>query len=720
MGSPTRAPSRSPGAECHGPASSAAKVVRTMIDSTRELGRFESGHARRVAIDGGHKKPWITCRLAGAGIDSESFTSRIFTSTGRVRTRDGADRRSSREAHMAQFKDLDLEPRARLTFAIFLIAEPSALVEGLFEKDGSFWIVCPNLATTRADGKTIAEWFAYSVRPAAHPIDLRAKRPEGARLLEPCSPDEMADGYGIARSLEAERRFLAMLLPTGFPLDGIRVDDRELYVQVERELTAAETESLHAALDRTGEALPVHVEVTGGAPKAYKRGDGIDLTPVRLLSGTLPEVVRASTEEDEAFWRDNYRRVLRGQLPLAAIVSPRDPTAPACLVATTFPTENVRSYLSLYSSVVLHLPLADRVDSVLQTLGISRRDLLSLVSSGHVSFVAPQSIDRYDASFLADILSVSRTAVTLSRRLAAAAWADQFARNPIFTPPSDVLHRRAILRVIGRIADAAKDPHFSGYLRAFARSLSEAWQFQEYSLHTRGAMAALNGPLARVATGVMEYLSGKNFFIELGSSATSIEWASALGLHYAPFVSDSFSELGHCEVLLAFNTGAVRGRPLAQPTEFKVAEDLLVLDMDADVNSLVRDLGTGDLARFRTLVRDLAVPCRPQEELADLVRDWNDQVRRYSNRRDRVRSMGLVGAALGAATALGVPPLQALSAALVPALVTLFHEELAAVSASVGIALDEANAKLAMVSIDSRPIHRDAVLLARMRTVTKK
>jgi hypothetical protein len=125
---------------------------------------------------------------------------------------------------MAEFKDLDLEPRARLTFAIFLIAEPSALVEGLFEKDGSFWIVCPNLATKRADGKTIAEWFAYSVRPAAHPIDLTLRRPEGARLLQPCSPDEMADGYGIARSLDAERRFLAMFLPTGFPLDGIRVE----------------------------------------------------------------------------------------------------------------------------------------------------------------------------------------------------------------------------------------------------------------------------------------------------------------------------------------------------------------------------------------------------------------------------------------------------------------------------------------------------------------
>ena len=287
---------------------------------------------------------------------------------------------------MATFDQLDIEPTARQVYDAFLLGAPLVPVEGLFKRGQQYFLVCPVLDMKRSDGRTVQEWFDHSVRPAAHPIYLVKQRPEGSEELPPRTASEIADSYGVSRTLHSALRDLALLLPTGFPFIGVRVEEREMYVAVERELQPDEHAALAVLLSRIGDALPFHVEVTPVPTTAYKRPQGIELTPSRLVRSSLPKPLYDLVEDDEAFWRDNYQAAMRGELSLGKIVQAPLGLGEACLVGSTFVPENLRSYLSLYPKVVLTMPLAERVDAILEGLAVTRGELVSLAHLGHVHF----------------------------------------------------------------------------------------------------------------------------------------------------------------------------------------------------------------------------------------------------------------------------------------------------------------------------------------------
>ncbi|MGK3966823.1 hypothetical protein WMF01_40285 [Sorangium sp. So ce1667] len=274
------------------------------------------------------------------------------------------------------------------------------------------------------------------------------------------------------------------------------------------------------------------------------------------------------------------------------------------------------------------------------------------------------------------------------------------------------------INVIGPLARLEESSHDAGQLiRAMRLGLSEAWPYYEHAIHVRGAMASTVGPLAHVARALARDIWGNDYFIELGSAALAIEWASALGASFAPFETDEYSEVGHAELLLALHSGVER-RPtsLARATEFSVAKKLLVLDNDVDVFDFVHELQAGDLARLRALVRGIARPSRTAEEIEDIVSMWNRQISAYERRADRLKTMSLAGFALGAVSKVsGVPDLVSIStviAAAMPAALTILNEEVAGERASVGGFIDGINARLANVQ-------PSAVLLSRMRKMVK-
>lgn len=230
-------------------------------------------------------------------------------------------------------------------------------------------------------------------------------------------------------------------------------------------------------------------------------------------------------------------------------------------------------------------------------------------------------------------------------------------------------------------------------------------------------MASIAGPLAQVARAMLLALTGVDYFIEMGAAATDVEWAAAMGAHFAPFDSDEYSEVGHARFLVALQSGVERkATSIANPTAFSVAKDLLVVDNEVDVMDFVQELGNGDLARFRTLVRSIAAPDRTPEEIEEVIDLWNRQIRAYERRPDRLRSMGLTGLALGTISKMaGAPDLISLSATLlpmVPAGLTYLDEDLLKDRAALSSTIDAVNARLAGV-------HRDSVLLARMKKLVK-
>ena len=614
---------------------------------------------------------------------------------------------------------LDFEPIARQVYDDFLVELAGVPVEGLFVLNDHYFIVSPSLGSTMADGRRVADWFQHERMPLGMPIQLVAERPAGAVELGVRTADQVRIGYGVVRTRNDIVRELAVRLPAQFPLTSVAVEGRVLVVTVSRPTNDEEQRQLVSTVAETGDPLPLEVRVdavarptVGTAANTVK----LELVPSRLWPD-LPAPTRSFLEEDEAFWRDNVRRTLRGELTVEAVLGPdRRPTGSStCLVATTFEPGNIRSYLSLYNDMVLVLPLAERVEMVLTALGVTRRELLELVDRKKVRFVAPQSIERYDATFLGELVEVSPSAVTGSRRLAAAVHADQVARNPLLVFPGTALDRRTVLRALRRMGDV--QPETSTVMLALADGLAAAWPFYEHSLHARGAMASISGPLAHVSRELAKRLTGNDYLIELGATAQNVEWASAFGAHFAPFESEQYTELGHSELLLAIHGGVPRGAaPLARASQFDVAEGLLVIDSKVDVIDFVTTLGEGDMGRFHDLVRGIARPGRPPEEVSELVSMWNRQVRQYERRPDRVKSMRLGGLLLGtAAKVAGAPDLLSLSAAVLPALpalLTYVQEDLMGERASLGTVMDDLNARLAGVQ-------RDAVLLARLRKLVK-
>jgi hypothetical protein len=617
---------------------------------------------------------------------------------------------------MMTTETVDVEPIARQVYDTFLLAVPGVPVEGLFQKAGEHFIVSPALDMRLADGRTVRAWYEEDLMPLGFGIHVVKERPEGSVELECRSPAQVADAFGIIRTLMTVRRDLALMLPASFPLVSVASENRKLVVGVSRALEDAEHTFLVLAMARAGNPVPVEVSVTEPVPPKLTRGGTIELVPTRFHA-ELPAVVRSFLEADEDDWRAQYPRVLAGSIrPEAILGERRFAVGEACLVGTTFPQgpENIRTYLSLYDKIVLVMPLRERVADTLVNLGVSKRSLFELVDRGRVFFIAPQSVERYDTAFLGEVLDVRPQALVGSRMLAAAVHADDVAHNPLFVFPGTAFDRRTVIRTVHRIADA--QPASKTALASLAEGLAQSWRDYEYALHVRGGMTPISGPLACVARALAQRLTGNDYFMEMGAAAANISWASALGAHFAPFEAEGYSEVGHCEVVAAVRGGAVRGSvQLARPSQFAVAEDLLVINNDVDIVDFITTFGSGDLARFRDLVRNLARPGRSKEECQELIDLWNRQVRRYDRKTDRIKSMGLVGLLLGSAARFGMPdlvPVSAVVGLLLPAALTLTQEEWIGKSPELGMVMDGMNATLAGVQ-------PNAVLLARLKKLVK-
>jgi len=173
--------------------------------------------------------------------------------------------------------------------------------------------------------------------PCGMGILLVKDRPEGAVELACRSAGQVADSFGVVRTRSTVLRDLALMLPTGFPLLSISVQNRTLVVCVSRALDDSEHTALAFTIAQAGDPLPVDVQVVQDELPAMTHAIGAELVPTRL-QGELPAAVRSFLEADEDYWRGQYRRVIAGSVRPKDILGERRFTEnEACLVGTTFP-----------------------------------------------------------------------------------------------------------------------------------------------------------------------------------------------------------------------------------------------------------------------------------------------------------------------------------------------------------------------------------------------
>ncbi|WP_434041324.1 MULTISPECIES: hypothetical protein [Sorangium] len=609
---------------------------------------------------------------------------------------------------------LDQTPEAQRVYDAFLVSFPNLPVHGLFENAGRFAIVAGGIEESLVPA---LRRFISTFAPAHLWIEVVSSVPQEYSEVAPRTGVEFRSAKGSYVTMSEWDRALSLHLSSDFPYVGCEkgTGGVALVIRVSRALTPREDAKLAVLLDELGFTASTGIKVMqpGEVLSHYHRNDrdGLVLKPCRWFDA-LPNVLVSRLERDEDLWRNQSRSAGRREF-----MGPPWQESPgsSCLVQTTFPPENIRAYLSLYSHVIVEAPIEGRVQETLDCFGVDRRSFKELVATGSVRLIVPRSIDRYDTGWLAELCEAAPNGVLFSRELAAYAQQDQARRNPLLLTPAKADDRRLVLRALDKVAamDRFRAADVKPILTALRSALSEHWAWAEYMDFARGAMSSLTGVLATHSIHLMQELHGKDYTIELGSVAERVEWAGALGAHLVPFEHAEYSEVGAANFVVALASGVrADSVPVASPQAFSVASELLAFANDTDAVEFAKELGNGDLYRFRGLVASIVKPGRSAEEIEEIVRAWNAQVRHYNRSPDRVRSFGIGGIVLSA-IALG----KALPGAdqvvpfvtpFLPLITTKLVEDLAPRYASVGHALDEANATLARAA-------PPAVLLARMR-----
>ncbi len=607
----------------------------------------------------------------------------------------------------------DFRESARCCYETLALVVPDVQLKGLFTDGTQYFFVCAGATTRLVDGQPLGTWFYGRHVPICSPFVVCEAAPVGGTEVPARTAEEIALAKGHASTIRQIWSQLSLALPHDFPLVDIRDGEGFVRVVVADKLADDEADLLAQAVREIGLVPPYEVEVDAG-PAAVAPADGFMLTPARALAPSLTSALAVLVEEDEEHWRASRIGLLTAVGAEPVQRGPwNDLQGSACLVSTTFKPDNIRRYFSFYSQVVLVAPLASRLEDTLKCLSVTRHELTSLVASGHVRVLFPQSLDRYDQKWVEELAEAGADGLLFSRRLTSVALQDMRRRLPVLFTPAPVLNDRTFLRSLSMAIDAAP-AHARPFFSAMLTTLPECWDKLESALNLCGAMAALDGPLVRFAAKLLHDLTGRNLWLELGSASAPLEWAGALGADYCPAEHEEYSEAGAAALLSALHTGfGGAGAPSVISQELVLADNLLGVDNDADIASFVRDLGASDRDRLRALVRDLSKANPSEDEVRDAIDKWNSFVRKYELKPDRVRAFGLAGIVLAGAKALSGGP-SALAtvtpwlAALMPYVMTHLSEDLVRENALLGRFLDRVNGALA----GAPP---NAVLLSRMR-----
>jgi hypothetical protein len=437
-----------------------------------------------------------------------------------------------------------------------------------------------------------------STPPESPTIELKPRTPlERARVpFEPTSPRDLFSA-------------LALALPSTFPDFEVATEKRDRRAVVIRvaALDADEECQLRQAAATLG--FP-SINIDSSVPPARSTTPAqnkLTIIVSRSQRAALPAAIRHHGEEDEDFWRDTRDRVFTEPEVGSDELLGHEwrPHTSRCLVTTTFPPRDLRTYLSLYGEVILSPPVGDGVDA-LAALGVSEEQLAALVATGRVRVILPQSLERYSDRLLGCLGEVSEAPgrVLMSRRLAAAAAVDSRSRLPLLYPAISVEERAAVLGALEQVGEELPLP-MRDHARALAKELIRAWGDWESFIHDRGAMGLLSCGVGPLAATIFEQITGRDLHIEFGSASLAVEWALPLRAAVFPAHVSGYSEEGHTS-LLAMLLSGVHPRGPGPNITLDVADGLLSIGSGPSALEVATHLGGGDVDRFRNLVLDVA------------------------------------------------------------------------------------------------------------------
>lgn len=451
-------------------------------------------------------------------------------------------------------------PYSVWSYSRLALEQPGIPIDGLYRVGRRCYIVVPGFRPDMraSDGKSLLEWFR-SEKVLGPPIEIVDRAPNGSvPVPEPSLEDliELRDAPRTFRQVDFE---LCLKLPRDFPrFVCARGEHSSQVVEVERPLRADERAALRRVLAslQYGPMLRPVIRVNtnlvthqANSRSVHAQGD-TSLVPSRRLPSAFSSAVLEMVAHDEEVWMASRQKIHRGEITEASAVLPfrrKGPGGRLLAGSNSFTVPGAHRLLPLCDQLIVTCPLEGRVDEELKVMGFTREDLVTLAGEERIIVLLPQSIDRYEAALLNDLVHQAPESLVFSRALCAATMVELRRRlYPWFFPGFDLGERRERLRRAMTSEQAAASPLSSLLPTLVSRALSHLWARGEYHTHEKGAMASgyLGGGFGTLLAAHVEHELKREMSLESTEAGASVERAAALGAILIPMHRPEFSLLG--------------------------------------------------------------------------------------------------------------------------------------------------------------------------------
>ena len=258
-------------------------------------------------------------------------------------------------------------------------------------------------------------------------------------------------------------------------------------------------------------------------------------------------------------------------------------------------------------------------------------DLQELVSLNRVRIILPYSAADYPPTLIEAVAEVDRSAIVLSRALAAKTIENGQKKEPFLYAPLTSGQRAALLSGMSRIVT---EQGYRGLLGSYGKLFS-----------TQHDMFMMRGALASFGVGVGAYLG--DIFLKLGDNdarlelmtcGAGIEWALGLGVSYIPRHFGDFDETSNSQIVASYlgRTNLLPSDPVAN--RMHVISDGLLAVSGVPALEVAKNFHSLPASRFRNLARKLMSAAPSVAELQDAVDQINADVKAFERRSDRLAS----------------------------------------------------------------------------------
>ena len=522
----------------------------------------------------------------------------------------------------------------------------------LFERGQKFVIVVGDVGPRLA---TVSAHFDQNIRPATADISLVESAPPDYIPVSVVATvqEDMWSTYSPL-SVSHLNQMLA-LIADGVPKGGID------YIHDTRRW-----QFRHFGIDETGrqavrEACAVvgidddieFLEVTPSPPvpdaevAARRFADNFAIGTRHLIPATN-DGLRRLVERDEDMWRDFVAK--RGERVSRIEESGSASQGFECLYDTRDDGPiKLAELLTLYD-VVNVVPGQDM--TWLERHRLTLSELEAMAALGRIRLVFPDAILRYPEGVVQAAISSSSQNVVLSRELAMRVLKNGEKKDPLLYGPFTTEERTALLR---QLHQGAPDDAFRGLLQTYSSSFVQ--HGLEYAV--RGANAGYRIGIGAFLGEVLYRLRGIDARIEMSVVGATMEWSMGLGAAYVPRQMKGFDETHNASIIASHVSRSrfVPKDPLANRMH-TVVDGLLAIT-DVPPIEVAKSFSSSTVSRFRQVAMGLVSGPSNVDELGDMVKNLNDEVRAFERRRKFLIKWKADAAAVGLATKLVMDPLDA-------------------------------------------------------------